>query len=128
MLLLSLMGPVRKRPAGTSTVPPPLATAFSRARRIASVFFVLPSAIAPKSRMSNTAAGNLGRTNCGTGKGAATGSIGSEGNTTAGVAAGVGAGGALATELVLGPACGISRVAPAQAKRNESATPAAIER
>src|SRR5450755_3884249 len=102
MLLLSLMGPVSQRPAGTSTVPPPLATAFSMACRIASVFFVLPSATAPKSRMSNTAAGNWGRTNCGTGKGAATGSIGSDGNTTGGVAGAAVAGAALAIALVLG--------------------------
>src|SRR5438128_2106181 len=51
MLLLSLIGPLTNVPAGTSTVPPPAALAWSMTFWIAAVLNDLPSPAAPCSVM-----------------------------------------------------------------------------
>src|SRR5574344_2066427 len=60
MLLFMVIGPVSHNPRGIMTVPPPSAAHFSMALRIASVFIVIPSPIAPKSLMFNVWLGIVG--------------------------------------------------------------------
>src|SRR5262245_11164493 len=59
-LLLRWTGPVRNTPPVTTTRPPPAALAAAIAWRIASVQSVLPSALAPKSVIGKSFAGNVG--------------------------------------------------------------------
>jgi len=64
----SFTAPVRYFPALNRTTPPPACSAASRALAMASVSFVFPSPVAPKSEMGNVLSGICG--NCGAAIGA----------------------------------------------------------